>query len=120
MSFHLAIQTTPFRELYGRSSPSISNYLNGSAQEPSLDATLQQHQKILQTLKSNLQKSRVQMEKQENTKRMDYTFQPNDLVLLKLQPYRHQSVQQRTSHKLALCFFGPFKVIKRIGNVALC
>ncbi|XP_058783964.1 uncharacterized protein LOC131658715 [Vicia villosa] len=83
-SFHTAIQTTPFRALYGRDPPNIRDFVSGSVQDQSLEDTLQQHQEILKTLKVNLQKSRVQMEKQANTQR----------------------------------FYGPYKIIKRIGNVA--
>lgn len=49
---------------------------------------------------------------------MAYTFQPDDLVLLKLQPYRQNTVKKRTSEKLAKRFFSPFKIIKHVGEMA--
>jgi hypothetical protein len=58
------------------------------------------------------------MEAQANKKRKNCTFTPGDLVLLRLQPYRQQTVQRRTSQKLSKRFFGPFAVIRRIGAVA--
>lgn len=84
----------------------------------SLDFILQTHTEIVHELKVNLQKSRVKMEKQANLKRMDFTFQPQHLVLLKLQPYRQQTVHRRASQKLAQRFFGPFTIVKWIGAVA--
>ncbi|MCH88698.1 hypothetical protein A2U01_0009589, partial [Trifolium medium] len=39
-------------------------------------------------------------------------------VYLKLQPYRQHSIHQRLSHKLAKRFYGPFRILKRIGKVA--
>ncbi|XP_058733354.1 uncharacterized protein LOC131604963 [Vicia villosa] len=49
---------------------------------------------------------------------LSVSLQQRDLVLLKLHPYRQQTVNKRTSQKLAKCFFGPFKIIKRVGEVA--
>ncbi|XP_058784831.1 uncharacterized protein LOC131659692 [Vicia villosa] len=117
-SFHSSIGMTPFRALYGRDPPSISDYVNGSTSETLVEDILQQKQQIFKTLNENLQKSRIQMEKQANTKRSDVTFQVGDRVLLKLQPYRQQTVQKRPSQKLASRFCGPFTVIKRVGQVA--
>jgi hypothetical protein len=45
-------------------------------------------------------------------------FQVNDLVYLKLQPYIQQSVEARCNQKLAFRFFGPYKILKRVGEVA--
>jgi len=45
-------------------------------------------------------------------------LQVEDLVLVKLQPYRQHSFALRKNQKLGLRYFGPFKVIDRIGKVA--
>lgn len=58
------------------------------------------------------------MEKQANTKRVDFTFKVGDLVLLKVQPYRQTTVANQISHNLSKRFFGPFRIIKRNGSVA--
>jgi hypothetical protein len=42
----------------------------------------------------------------------------DDLVYLKLHPFVQQSVSKRTSHKLSLRYFGPYKVLARVGSVA--
>lgn len=41
-----------------------------------------------------------------------------ELVLLKLQPYVQSSVVNIPCQKLAYKYFGPFKVLQRIGVVA--
>jgi len=58
------------------------------------------------------------MEMQANKKRRDATFNKDDLVLLRLQPYRQTTVHHRHSQKLSQRFLGPFKVLERIGSVA--
>lgn len=47
--------------------------------------------------------------------RTDWEFQVGNQVLLKLQPYAQSSVINRTFPKLAFKFFGPYKVLERIG-----
>jgi hypothetical protein len=40
------------------------------------------------------------------------------MVYLRLQPYIQTSVAQRSSQKLGFRYFGPYKVLKRVGTVA--
>ncbi|PNX96205.1 Ty3/gypsy retrotransposon protein, partial [Trifolium pratense] len=117
-TFHSAIQMTPFEALYGRQPPAIIDYVAGSAAITDLDDSLQKRQELLNTLKSNLKRSRQKMEDQANKSRKDCTFESGDLVLLRLQPYRQSTVQRRVSQKLSQRFFGPFSVRRRIGSVA--
>ena len=41
-----------------------------------------------------------------------------DWIYLKLQPYRQQSINKRVFHNLATKYYGPFRVIERVGKVA--
>lgn len=58
------------------------------------------------------------MKNQEDKSRRELEFQVGDLVYLKLQPYRQQSVATRACAKLAPRYYGPFDVIQRVGKVA--
>jgi hypothetical protein len=109
---------SPFEALYGRSPPSILSYVTGHSSHSDIDQTLAERQQLLTALKENLKRSRQKMEAQANKKRRDCTFEPGDLVLLRLQPYRQHTVHHRVSQKLSKRYYGPFPVIRRIGNVA--
>ena len=48
----------------------------------------------------------------------EVVFKEGDMVFLKLQPYRQSSVFKCAHQKLASRYFGPYKIIQRIGAVA--
>jgi hypothetical protein len=58
-------------------------------------------------MKSNADKKRKQAE-----------FKVGDMVLVRLQPYRQHSVSLRKHQKLSMRYFGPFKVLAKVGLVA--
>ena len=45
-------------------------------------------------------------------------FRSGDMVYLRLQPYRQSSLKQKGAEKLKPHFYGPYRVIRRIGQVA--
>nr|KYP56597.1 hypothetical protein KK1_002841 [Cajanus cajan] len=53
-----------------------------------------------------------------DTKRRDMSYDVGDLVYVRLRPYRQQSLSDSTYHKLSKRFYGPYKILARIGTVA--
>jgi len=109
---------TPFEALYGRAPPSLTSYVAGSSKIAAIDENLAKRSDILQLLKNNLHRAQHRMIQQVNSKRRDKEFAEEDWVYLKLQPYRQVSVHRRSSQKLAKRFYGPFRILHRIGPVA--
>jgi len=50
--------------------------------------------------------------------RIERTFEVGSLVFLILQPYRQSSLKKSGAKKLKSRFYGPYKVIQRVGEVA--
>jgi hypothetical protein len=84
----------------------------------SLQEQLEDRDRILQQLKGNLEKAQVHMKNHADKKRRDVELQVGDSVLVRLQPYRQQSVALRKNQKLGMRFFGPFMITARVGAVA--
>lgn len=83
-----------------------------------VDQFLKERSEIQRLVKENLVKARERMVWYANKKRSDREFIEGDEVYLKLQPYRQTTVQARTNHKLSARYYGPYKIVRRVGKVA--
>ncbi|KAL0431502.1 UNVERIFIED_CONTAM: Transposon Ty3-G Gag-Pol polyprotein [Sesamum radiatum] len=115
---HSAIGMSPFQPLYGRPPPSVSSYISGTTPVATLDDALSKRQSILSMACYHLAWARLRMKQQADLHRRDLSFSVGDWVLVRLQPYRQMSVRRRSSQKLASRFFGPFRILRRLGPVA--
>ena len=69
-------------------------------------------------LKQRPEPAQNRMKLQTDKKRFDPQFSMGDQVLLRLQPYTQSSIASRPYPKLSYKFFGPYKVIERVGAIA--
>ncbi|WVZ14709.1 hypothetical protein V8G54_012275 [Vigna mungo] len=109
-SFHHSLGMTPFQAVFGRLPPTLTRYEINQKDPISVREALTARDNILSQLKANLVKSQHYMKQQADKKRRDIQLQVGDLALVKLQPYRQQSLALRKNQKLGLKFFGPFEV----------
>ena len=117
-SFHSYTRITPFRAFYGRDVPHLIRYEQATASVSSVDHLLEDRDAILDDLRMNLLRAQQRMKRHADTKRHHEEFKAGDLVFLKLKPYRQHFLAQRRYEKLAACYYGPFKILQRIGKVA--
>ena len=83
-----------------------------------VDRSLQARERALQTLKFHLERAHNRMKQMADKHRTDREYEEGDWVYIKLQPYRQTSMGRRPSQKLAARYYGPYKILKRIGAVA--
>jgi hypothetical protein len=117
-SYHTAFGCSPFKALYGydpvfAAAPMLSGVAPSSVTEVLADRQL--HASML---KEKLAAAQNRMKLQADKHRSDKEFQIGDSVLVKLQPYVQKLVVSRPCPKLAYKFYGPFKVLQKIGMVA--
>ena len=109
---------TPFQALYGRAPLKVLMYLIGRSPVHEVDLALMTRDELLEQLKKNLAAAANRMKQVADRHRREVVFEEGDMVFLKLQPYRQSSVFKRAHQKLASRYFGPYKIIQRIGVVA--
>ena len=72
----------------------------------------------LDRIKKHLVAAQNRMKLQADKQRTEKTFQVGEQVLLKLQPYTQSSVVNRPYPKLTFKFYGPFRILEKVGAVA--
>ncbi|GMJ04991.1 hypothetical protein HRI_004168300 [Hibiscus trionum] len=117
-TFHSAIQVTPYQALYGQPPPVHVPYIAGDSLVAEVDRSLQHREAALKMLQFHMKRAQDRMKIQADKKRKDREFQVGDLVFLRLQPYRKQTVVSRSCQKLSPKWFGLYEVISKVGKVA--
>ncbi|GAU27517.1 hypothetical protein TSUD_147110 [Trifolium subterraneum] len=117
-NYHTSIHSTPFEVVYGQPPPIHLPYLPEEATAAVVDRSLSARDAAIQLLKFHLLRAQNKMTQQVNKHRSDKTFSIGDMVYLKLQPYRQSTIRKSQFHKLVPKFYGPFKILDSIGQVA--
>jgi hypothetical protein len=116
-TYHSALGKTPFEVLYGHTPRNFGIDANSCA-TADLESWLQERAAMTDLLQQHLVRAQQRMKHQADRHRSERSFQVGDSVFLKLQPYIQRSVAARGNQKLAFLYFGPYKILQRIGAVA--
>lgn len=73
---------------------------------------------MIQLLKQQLSKAQNRMKQYADKRRSERVFEVGDSVFLRARRYQNTSLSDKIASKLAVKYFGPYKVIEKIGNVA--
>lgn len=117
-AYHTTTGFTPFKIVYGRDPPPLLRHSSLEDTPYDVHQQLVERDAVLQILRSHIERAQRRMKHYADKKRSDETFKVDDMVLVRLHPYRQHSVHLRKFQKLALQYFGPFRVTDSIGKVA--
>jgi len=117
-SYHSSLKMTPFEALYNYPPPMVGEFRISEETCPAARLTLNERQHMLQKLKENLAEAQNRMKVYADQHRTDRQYNVNDMVYLRIQPYRQNAFGLRGSLKLRSKYYGPFKIIARVGEVS--
>jgi len=83
-----------------------------------LDSWLKERDLLNRLLQQHLLHAQQRMKANADANRTERVFQEGEMVYLKIQPYIQSTVASRSNQKLSFKFFGPYKILKKIGTVA--
>ena len=117
-TYHTALDCSPYKIPYGYTPPVMA--VPWLREEGDMDVTtwLQERQVASELLRERLAQAHNRMKQMADRGRTPREFQVGEFVLLKLQPYAQNTLVNRPYPKLSFKFFGPFKIVARIGVVA--
>ncbi|GJR94525.1 putative reverse transcriptase domain-containing protein [Tanacetum coccineum] len=116
-SYHASIKAAPFEALYGRKCRSPVCWTEvGEAQILGPELIQETTEKIVQ-IKQRMQAARDRQKSYADLKRKPMEFQVGDKVMLKVSPWKGV-VRFGKRGKLNPRYVGPFKVLKRVGDVS--
>jgi hypothetical protein len=117
-NWHSALNKTPFEVLYNYPPRHFGLSVDDACTVKDLKEWLDERTVIQDLLRQQLLRVQQKMKSSADKKRIFREFAVDDLVFLKLQPYIQNSVAVRSNQKLAYKFYGPYRVLARVGKVA--
>jgi len=97
---------------------SLLSYVPGTTKNAAVEETLLARDAILKEVRIQLLDAQNRMKQIYDRAHQEREFSPGDWVYLRLQNYRQQSVYKRLNKKLSPKFFGPYRVLAKVGPVA--
>jgi hypothetical protein len=116
-TYHTSLKCTPFEALYGYQPPLIIEVMIPGPDSAAVEFLTQKHS-MISRLKGNLAQAQARTKKYADLKRSEREFQVGDMVYLRLHPFRTNAFGIHQSFKLATRYYGPFKILEKIGQVA--
>ena len=77
---------------------------------------IQERNMMLDEIRDQLLKAQRCMKAQVDKHQHELELEVGEKVFLKIQPYKLRSLAQRQNQKLSPRFYGPFEVLKKVGN----
>jgi hypothetical protein len=116
--FQSSLKTSPFRVVYGRDPPSVRSYTLGEARLPAVHQQLTERDEFLAEIRERLELAQQRYKAYYDRNHRDAEYQVGQWVWLRLLHRPVASLPAQGRGKLGPKFFGPFKIVDRVGDVA--
>ena len=117
-NWHSSTGKSPFEVVYGHPPRYFGVQPYSAIAADSVEQWLHHKTTVLASVKQHLERAKQRMKVQADKKRVDRQFEVGDMVFFKLQPYVQDSVADRSNQKLSFKYYGPYKVLARVGEVS--
>lgn len=117
-SYHSALGLSPFQALYGYHPRTFGIPNAVQLHSDDLEQWLLEKNLLSDLLYHQLHRAQQRMKHQADKGRSERSFKIGDQVYLKLQPFVQSSVVARGNNKLSFCYFGPYTMLAKVGQVA--
>jgi hypothetical protein len=107
----------PFRVVYGRDPPSLRQFVPGEAVLPVVQTQITSRDEFLAEIKECLEQAQQHYKKFYDARHCEVEFAVGQWVWLRLIHHPIASLDIKGQGKLGPKFYGPFKILERIGDV---
>jgi hypothetical protein len=117
-SFQSSLRTSPFRVVYGRDSPPMRPYPSREARLPVVQAQMLERDEFLQEVREWLEQAQQHHTTFYDRHHRPLKFTMGQWVWLRLLHCPMASLDVKCRGKLGPKFYGPYKIVEHIGEVA--
>jgi hypothetical protein len=122
-AYQTSLKDTPFRVVYGRDPPTIRSYEPGDTRVPAVAKNMEERAEFLADMRHRLEQAQTFQKRHYDRGHRPIHYKVGDWALLRLRQRAASSLPQAVSGKLKPRlkprFFGPYRVVKLINEVAV-
>lgn len=113
-----ALKDTPFRIVYGRDPPSICSYKPGETRIAAVAKNMADRDELLVDARYRLKQAQAIYKRHYDKNHGEVRYTVDDWLWLRLRQWVAASLQAPTTGKLKPRFYGPYRIIAVINDVA--
>lgn len=117
-TFHSSIIMTPFEAVFGKPPPSIPSYFTNSSSIEAVDTLLRDREELFSAMRGHMLRAQERMKFHADKKRSYKVLEVGKYCYIRLQPHKQTSLAGQLYTNLRKRYYGPFKIIKRVGIIS--
>ena len=118
-AYQSSLRETPFRVVYGRDPPTIRSYEPGDTRVAAVARNMEERDEFLADIRYRLEQAQAVQKKHYDKLHRHVAYQVGDWALLRLRQRAASSIPQAVTGKLKPRYFGPYRVVELINDVAV-